>query len=405
MPALGDPVEERGVGLVAVVEQQPERRAQRDHLAHRVGMRRAASRPRIPPALQPITLTRRPVRSASSRTRCGPPSRIAAVGPRFWPELPAAGSSTRARAAPRAAGWCTRRWRRTVGARATGWPSPRGCVSSIGHDAKNSANSGHARISSAKQGQRRCAGDLAARSTLDTAASVSSPRPNLRDSMLTLLHVHHTTSPSVHAMFEAVQAGAIRSADRRRRRGHGGRAAGRGVRRVGADGYLLGTPANLGYMSGALKHFFDQIYYPCLDATVGRPFGVYVHGNNDTTGALACDRDGDHRAAVARGAGAGLGDRRAVARRSRRVPGARRRDGRRARARLRVSAGQTVSAGCRRGRPRIPPSPGPIRGAGSARRSFPCGASRCRASWARRGRGARSRSCTNRRARTRSASC
>src|SRR5215471_13708581 len=53
-----------------------------------------------------------------------------------------------------------------------------------------------------------------------------------------------------------------------------------------ADGYLLGTPANLGYISGALKHFFDQIYYPCLDATVGRPFGAYVHGNNDTAGAL-----------------------------------------------------------------------------------------------------------------------
>src|SRR6476646_6861352 len=53
-----------------------------------------------------------------------------------------------------------------------------------------------------------------------------------------------------------------------------------------ADGYLLGTPANLGYMSGALKHFFDQIYYPCLEETVRRPFGVYVHGNNDTGGAL-----------------------------------------------------------------------------------------------------------------------
>ena len=49
---------------------------------------------------------------------------------------------------------------------------------------------------------------------------------------------------------------------------------------------MLGTPANLGYISGALKHFFDQIYYPCLEATVGRPFALYVHGNNDTTGAV-----------------------------------------------------------------------------------------------------------------------
>ncbi len=46
-----------------------------------------------------------------------------------------------------------------------------------------------------------------------------------------------------------------------------------------------GRPANLGYISGALKHFFDQIYYPCLDATIGRPFAVYLHGNNDTVGA------------------------------------------------------------------------------------------------------------------------
>ena len=55
---------------------------------------------------------------------------------------------------------------------------------------------------------------------------------------------------------------------------------------LAADGFVLGTPANIGYMSGALKHFFDQIYYPCLDATVGRPYGVFLHGNNDTDGAL-----------------------------------------------------------------------------------------------------------------------
>ena len=57
---------------------------------------------------------------------------------------------------------------------------------------------------------------------------------------------------------------------------------------LAADGYLLGTPANLGTMSGALKHCFDTIYYPCLDATRGRPFGVFVHGNDDVDGAL-CD--------------------------------------------------------------------------------------------------------------------
>ena len=108
----------------------------------------------------------------------------------------------------------------------------------------------------------------------------------MRFSMPTLLHVHHTTSPAVHAMFEAVHAGAtdpqiegveVVALAALRATAHAV---------LHADGYLLGTPANLGYMSGALKHFFDQIYYPCLDATVARPYGVYVHGNNDTTGAL-----------------------------------------------------------------------------------------------------------------------
>ena len=55
---------------------------------------------------------------------------------------------------------------------------------------------------------------------------------------------------------------------------------------LAADGVLLGTPANFGYMSGALKHFFDTVYYPCLEDTKGRPYGLYVHGGNDTTGAV-----------------------------------------------------------------------------------------------------------------------
>jgi NAD(P)H-dependent FMN reductase len=104
--------------------------------------------------------------------------------------------------------------------------------------------------------------------------------------MATLLIVHHTPSPALHAMFDAAMSGA--TDDRIEGVGVVTRPAlsATAVDALGADGYLLGTPANLGYMSGALKHFFDQIYYPCLEATQRRPYGVYVHGNEDTTGAV-----------------------------------------------------------------------------------------------------------------------
>jgi multimeric flavodoxin WrbA len=97
-----------------------------------------------------------------------------------------------------------------------------------------------------------------------------------------LLIVHHTPSPAMQAMFEAAVSGSrtdevegvevvIRPALT---------AAAADV--LAADACLLGTPANIGYMSGALKHFFDGIYYPCLEATRRRPYGLYVHGASDT---------------------------------------------------------------------------------------------------------------------------
>jgi NAD(P)H-dependent FMN reductase len=103
--------------------------------------------------------------------------------------------------------------------------------------------------------------------------------------MATLLIVHHTTSPSVHAMFDAVVAGATDRSIEGVNVVTRPALAATAVDVLDADGYLLGTPANLGYMSGALKHFFDQVYYPCLESTVGRPYGVYLHGNSDTAGA------------------------------------------------------------------------------------------------------------------------
>ncbi len=104
--------------------------------------------------------------------------------------------------------------------------------------------------------------------------------------MPTLLIVHHTPSPAMQEMLDAVRAGAtddaIEGVDVVARPALVASA----VDALAADAFLLGTPANIGYMSGALKHFFDQIYYPVLEATVGRPYALYVHGNSDTTGAI-----------------------------------------------------------------------------------------------------------------------
>ncbi|MCW2794358.1 MAG: fldA 2, partial [Nocardioides sp.] len=66
---------------------------------------------------------------------------------------------------------------------------------------------------------------------------------------------------------------------------------------LAADGYLLGTTANFGYMSGALKHFFDTIFLEAGgaltdDGSAGptgggrKPYGLWVHGRYDTTGAV-----------------------------------------------------------------------------------------------------------------------
>lgn len=108
--------------------------------------------------------------------------------------------------------------------------------------------------------------------------------------MARLLIVHHTPSPALQAIFEKVVEGAstdeIEGVEVVRRAALSATA----TDVLEADGYIIGTPANLGYMAGATKHFFDQIYYPCLDSTGGRPFGCYVHGNEGTEGAIKAIR-------------------------------------------------------------------------------------------------------------------
>ncbi len=104
--------------------------------------------------------------------------------------------------------------------------------------------------------------------------------------MARLLVVHHTPSPALHTLFERVLDGAdqpelgdVEVVSR-------AALATTASDVLAADGYVIGSPANLGYLSGAVKHFFDTIYYPCLAETIGRPHGLYLHGNDDCTGAL-----------------------------------------------------------------------------------------------------------------------
>lgn len=105
--------------------------------------------------------------------------------------------------------------------------------------------------------------------------------------MSTVLVVHHAPSPRLRRILEAIETGlahpelegidvesvpALATTDDHVLR---------------ADGFVLLTPANFGYMSGALKHFFDRTYYTCEGAVSGRPYALCVHGDNDTSGAVS----------------------------------------------------------------------------------------------------------------------
>jgi len=104
------------------------------------------------------------------------------------------------------------------------------------------------------------------------------------DAARRLLVVAHAPSANTRRLVEAVEDG-IRSAEAANVAWEVMRpfdAEPEHVRR--AFSMIPATTENLGYMSGALKDFFDRIYYPCLEHTQGMPYALYIRAGHDGTG-------------------------------------------------------------------------------------------------------------------------
>ena len=101
--------------------------------------------------------------------------------------------------------------------------------------------------------------------------------------MKTLLIVYHTGGVKTATMAAAVERGA---------RGESGvnvivkRCADAGPEDLlTADGVILGTPENFGYMSGMMKDFLERVFYACEGKVNGRPWALFVGAGQDGSGA------------------------------------------------------------------------------------------------------------------------
>lgn len=103
--------------------------------------------------------------------------------------------------------------------------------------------------------------------------------------MPVLTVVHHTVSPALADMLDHVLAGTrmdgLESVEVRVRPALTAGA----VDALESDAILLGSPVNIGYLSGALKHFLDQVYYPSQQRAPAPAYGYYLHGSSDASGA------------------------------------------------------------------------------------------------------------------------
>jgi multimeric flavodoxin WrbA len=102
--------------------------------------------------------------------------------------------------------------------------------------------------------------------------------------MKTLLIVYHTGGVKTAQMAQAVERGARAEDGVRVLMKRCAEAGPEDV--LGADGLILGTPENFGYMSGMMKDFLERIFYACEGKVNGRPWALFVGAGQDGTGAV-----------------------------------------------------------------------------------------------------------------------
>ncbi len=102
--------------------------------------------------------------------------------------------------------------------------------------------------------------------------------------MKTLLIVYHTGGVKTAQMAEAVERGARSDESVRVVVKRCAEAGPDDV--LGADGLILGTPENFGYMSGMMKDFLERIFYACEGRIEGRPWALFVGAGQDGSGAV-----------------------------------------------------------------------------------------------------------------------
>lgn len=100
-----------------------------------------------------------------------------------------------------------------------------------------------------------------------------------------LLLVWHSQSGRTAALADAAEAGAAEFADEVELRRCRALEANLDDL-LWAQGLLIGTPENFGYLSGAVKDFLDRTYYPAQGKVDGLPWAMFVSAGNDGSGAV-----------------------------------------------------------------------------------------------------------------------